>query len=165
MTDMKLIPQRPPDLLEFKHKQQDCPLLAAEGERQESRERGARPPVEEVRPLGRAGDGAPAEPGVSQEPCSDSRVQQFIVEPKGGDSVNNNIGSIFILHPSTVILGSGRGGIKRTGGGEGDPPISTPQQESQSQSQSQPEEACRASVCVQEEGGKELHYPIPASGK
>ncbi|XP_058876255.1 tumor necrosis factor receptor superfamily member 1B [Acipenser ruthenus] len=167
MTDMKLIPQRPPDLLEFKHKQQDCPLLAAEGERQESREPGARPPVEEVRPLGRAGDGAPAEPGVFQEPCSDSWVQQFIVEPKGGDSVNNNIGSIFILHPSTVILGSGRGGIKRTGGGEGDPPISTPQQESQSQSQSQsqPDEACRASVCVQEEGGKELHYPIPASGK
>ncbi|XP_041130009.1 tumor necrosis factor receptor superfamily member 8 [Polyodon spathula] len=190
MTDMKLIPQvspslrgerrgerlnlkasfilqaaRPPALLEFQHKQQDCPLLAAEGERQESHEGEVRPPVEEMRPLGRAGDGAPAELGVSREPCSDSRVQQFIAEPKGGDSVNNNIGSIFILHPSTVILGSGRRGAERTGGGEEGPPISTPQQESQSPSHSQLEETCRASVCVQEEGGKDLHYPIPASGK
>ncbi|XP_039612132.1 tumor necrosis factor receptor superfamily member 1B isoform X1 [Polypterus senegalus] len=114
----------------------------------------------------------------------ENRVQQFVVEPKGGDNVNNNIGSIFILHPSTVILGSvsesgkkGKHEERQRGNVEKieenrlckkEPFISVPQQESMQYPSNETisvEDVICSKSCVEEVGNKELQYPVPATGK
>nr|XP_015192792.1 PREDICTED: tumor necrosis factor receptor superfamily member 21-like isoform X1 [Lepisosteus oculatus] len=104
-------------------------------------------------------------------------TQQVIVDRnRGGDSVNNAVGSIYIISPGTVILGAKtewRDEIeeKRTEVGEpaaGEALISFPQQESIKNPEN---EAIRARdpvssrVCVQEEEPKDLCFPVPATSK
>ncbi|XP_034170000.2 uncharacterized protein LOC113537836 isoform X2 [Pangasianodon hypophthalmus] len=91
--------------------------------------------------------------------------QQVTMEHVGkADGINNTVGSIFIYSPGMVILGSNSNEKKEEAetsgedGGEDTCLMSVPQQESSSQ-----EDFIR--LATQEELGKELSIPVPATSK
>ncbi|XP_027024587.2 uncharacterized protein LOC113657187 isoform X2 [Tachysurus fulvidraco] len=95
---------------------------------------------------------------------SQGKIQQVTMEHVGkADGINNTVGSIFIYSPGMVILGSNSNEKKEESetsvddGGEATCLMSVPQQESSS------EEDIR--VATQEELGKELSVPVPATSK
>ncbi|KAL7843284.1 hypothetical protein AOLI_G00247960 [Acnodon oligacanthus] len=89
--------------------------------------------------------------------------QQVTMDYNGkGESINNTVGSIFIYSPGMVILGSNSKEKKEEvpESGENIPLMGVPQQESSLQPQDD-----SVGVAMQEEFGKELSFPVPATSK
>ncbi|KAL0978683.1 hypothetical protein UPYG_G00173860 [Umbra pygmaea] len=89
-------------------------------------------------------------------PLPPGNIKQVAMEPSGGESISNTVGSIYIFSPGTVVLGSNKSEKKDGGqdGGEGPTPRSTTQQES----------LCPLpggyTLSTQEENRKDLSYPV-----
>ncbi|XP_030632448.1 tumor necrosis factor receptor superfamily member 8 [Chanos chanos] len=116
--------------------------------------------VEAQFPLGSEHREGPQSQGTGSYP---SQVQQVTMEHSGkGESVTNTVGSIFIYSPGMVILGANSPERKEAAPepGEDSPLISTPQQESHN-----PQQDEQVRLGTQEEEGKELSFPIPATSK
>ncbi|KAG7318817.1 hypothetical protein KOW79_017291 [Hemibagrus wyckioides] len=101
---------------------------------------------------------------VQGQGCSPGKIQQVNMEHVGkADGINNNIGSIVIYSPGMVILGSNSSEKKEEAETSSEDAsevtrlMSVPQQESSS------EEDIR--LATQEELGKELSIPVPATSK
>lgn len=81
-----------------------------------------------------------------------------------GENVSNTVGSIYIISPGMVILGSNSGDKKEEARvcEEDVPLISRPQQES-----NPPSQEVRIRISAQEEAKEELSlsFPVPATGK
>lgn len=92
-------------------------------------------------------------------------LQQVTMEHNGkGENVSNTVGSIYIISPGMVILGSNSGDKKEEARvcEEDVPLISRPQQES-----NPPSQEVRIRISAQEEAKEELSlsFPVPATGK
>ncbi|KAL6464961.1 hypothetical protein MHYP_G00272780 [Metynnis hypsauchen] len=89
--------------------------------------------------------------------------QQVTMDYNGkGESINNTVGSIFIYSPGMVILGSNSKEKKEEvpESDENIPLMAVPQQESSLHPQDD-----AVGVGMQEEFGKELSFPVPATSK
>ncbi|XP_035243235.1 tumor necrosis factor receptor superfamily member 3 isoform X1 [Anguilla anguilla] len=87
--------------------------------------------------------------------------QQVAMDHSGsGDSVSNTVGSIYIYSPGMVVLGANTAEQREEEKppGEASAHLGTPHQE-------QGPSELPETVCVQEEEGKGLSYPVPATGK
>ncbi|KAJ8259102.1 hypothetical protein COCON_G00181140 [Conger conger] len=91
------------------------------------------------------------------------KQQVAIYRSGGGDSVSNNVGSIYIYSPKMVVLGTNTAEQREEAKppGEVGAPLGTPHQEQGPMDRS----PWPVTECVQQEEGKELSYPVPATSK
>ncbi|XP_066546759.1 tumor necrosis factor receptor superfamily member 8 [Amia ocellicauda] len=140
----------------------------------ELQERGAQVEVEQL--LGSRGPAGSPVPELGGEGSHGSLQQVTVDHNGGGESINNTVGSIYIFSPGTVILGTSKPGSdaeekkgESVAAAPGEAPVAFPQQESLKTPESEgPWDAWRGGAsqgCIQEEQGKDLCYPVPATSK
>ncbi|KAI4889943.1 hypothetical protein NFI96_015105 [Prochilodus magdalenae] len=118
--------------------------------------------VEMQIPLSRDTTNSASGQGMGPSLCPGGSQQVTMDYSGKGESINNTVGSIFIYSPGMVILGSNSNEKKDEGSENGEriPLMSVPQQESSLQPQDD-----SVGVGMQEEFGKELSFPVPATSK